>query len=184
MREVKTKSNLITVDTGAGEQISYRLHQAKTLAQGSTIYYEEQREFAKDERIRFTAPIPEHDIPTRAFGTVTGRSEDGKSLDVTLDSGRAVQLTPDQAKHLDYGYAVGSPARADRVLYNVQEPAQLNKDSQLYTAFSRTKDLVLYTNDAAALIREPAAKVEPSHEFKFSHGPRLSPHEHAIAFGI
>ena len=186
VREVKAKNNLITVDTAAGEQVSYRLHQAKVLSQQSTLYREEQREFAPNERIRFSAPIPEHSIPDRAFGTISGRSDEGKSLDVTLDNGKQVQLTPDQAKHIDYGYAVSSPARADRVLFNVQDPAQLNKDSQLYAALSRAKDPVLYTNNAAALTRTPAVNIEPpSRDFSFSHGPgSLTKSETEQVFGL
>ncbi len=148
------------------------------------IFREEQREFATGERIRFTAAIPEQGIANRAFGTVSGRSEDRKSLEVTLDSRKQVQLTPDQAKHIDYGYAVSSPARTDRTLFNVQDPGQFNKDSQLYTSLSRTKDPVLYTNDAAARTREPAARVEPpSRELSFSYGPGLTAGEQEIVFG-
>ena len=170
--ERKGRSSIAEQATAAGEQVSYRLHQAKALSQQSTVYREEQREFAPNERVRFTAAIPEHSIPNRTFGTVSGRCEEGKALDVKLDSGKQVQLTPDQAKHIDYGYAVSSPARADRVLFIVQNPAQLNRDSQLYTALSRAKDPVLYTNDVAALTRTPAANIEPPlREFSFSHGP-------------
>ncbi len=187
VREVGVKNNLITVDTAAGEQVSYRLHQAKALSQQSTLYREEQREFAPNERVRFSAPVPEHGIPNRAFGTVSGRSDNGRSLDVTLDNGKHVQLTPDQAKHIDYGYAVSSPGRADRILFNVQDPAQLNKDSHLYSALSRgSKDVVLYTNDAAALTRTPAVNIEPpSRDFSFSHGPGpLTKTETEQVFGL
>ena len=175
------------MDTAAGEQVSYRLHQAKALSQQSTVYKEEQREFVPNERIRFTASVPEQDIQSTVLsGLVTGRSEDSKSLDVTLDNGKQVQLTPDQAKHIDYGYAVSSPARAERVLFNVQDPAQLNKDSQLYAALSRAKNPVLYTNNAAALTRTPAVNIEPpSRDFSFSHGPGpLTKTETEQVFGL
>lgn len=185
VREVTAKNNVITVDTAAGEQVSYRLHQAKTLSQQSTLYREEQREFALNERVRFTASVPEHSISNRSFGTVSGRSDDGKTLDVTLDNGKQVQLTPDQAKHIDYGYAVNSPARADRVLFNVQDPAQLNKHSQLYAELSRTKNPVLYTNDAPAFTRDPAAKIEPPalKKSSFSYGPSMDAAEQQIVLG-
>ena len=189
VREVNPKANLITVDTGAGEQVSYRLHQARTVSQQSTLYREEQREFALEDRIRFTAPVPEHGVPARAFGTVSGRSGDGKTLDIALDSGKEVQLTTDQAKHLDYGYAVSSLARADRVLFNVQDPGQLNRDSRLYAALSRTaKDAVLYTNDVAGLTREPAVRKNETPAPKLTpnigYGPRLDTAEQEIAFGL
>ena len=106
-------------------------------------------------------------------------------MEVTLDSGKQVQLTTDQAKHIDYGYAASSPARADRTLFNVQDPMQLNRDSQLYVALSRTKDPVLYTNDAAALTREPVARIEPpSRELSVSYGPGLTAGEQEIVFGM
>lgn len=106
-------------------------------------------------------------------------------MDVTLDSGKQVHLTPDQAKHIDYGYAVNSQARADRVLFDVRDPAQLNMNSQLYAALSRvSKDAVLYTSDAAAFTREPAAKIErPAFEkSSFSYGPSLDAAEQQIVF--
>jgi hypothetical protein len=67
--------------------------------------------------IQFTKSNWEQRIRSGDFATVVRIAEDN-SISVRLDSGRAAELNPEKARHIDYGYVVDGNQRfsADRVL--------------------------------------------------------------------
>jgi hypothetical protein len=91
---------------------------------------------------------------------------------VRLDNGKAVQLDPAQAKHIEHGYAVdGShPVTADRVIFTQDAMPQLNDKSAALAAFTRaSRDLAIYTSDASGLNhtrRDRSATVEHAPHFE------------------
>ncbi len=142
------KENLVTVKRENGERVSYdprRLH-------GVTLYRETEREFAKGDRVQFTAPNREQHIANRELGTIEKIDARG-NLQVRLDSGRAVTFNIRENRHLDHGYAVTSHSSqgqtADRVLIHVdteQAGEKLVNRRLAYVAMSRGRyDAQIYT---------------------------------------
>ena len=145
---VDAEKNLITV-TGADD--SPRVYNPATEWQmrlKATIYSPEQRELAEGERIQFTRSKWDQGIRVGNLATIEHIHEDG-SLSVRVDSGASLQLTPDQSRHVEYGYAIESTKRlaVDRVILSGQAgqiAAQREELSQLPT---KLHELTLYTSD-------------------------------------
>ena len=154
--------NLLTVQRGDGEQITYDPRRL----QGVNVYREAEREFSAGDRIQFTAPNKDEHIANRQLGTIEQIDADG-NLQIRLDSGREVDLNLRDHPHLDYGYAVtshsGQGATADRVLVHVDTENAHEKliNSRLaYVAVSRGRyDAQIYTNDAGKLGDELSPEV-------------------------
>jgi hypothetical protein len=148
--------NLLTVERGSGEQVSYDPRRL----QGVAVYRESERAFGEGDRVQFTAPDRERKIANRDLGTI-GHIDERGNVEVKLDSGRTAQFNVRDNPHLDHGYAVTSHssqgATADRVLIHVDSEAAHEKliNSRLaYVAVSRARyDAQIYTNDAADLGR-------------------------------
>ena len=85
-------------------------------------------------------------------------SSEGR-LTIQLDSGRLVQFSPAEYRHLDYGYAVTSHSSqgqtVDRALVYIdtEQTSALALNSRLaYVAVSRARhDVHIYTNDTEKL---------------------------------
>ncbi len=142
-------TNRLTVVRPDGHAITYeprRLH-------GVTVYRPSERVWAIGDRLQFTAPIRVPQIANRELGTIQAIEATG--LRVRLDGGRTVAITADQARHLDYGYAVTSHSSqgqtADRVLIHVDTGTMgenLVNRRLAYVAVSRARDDVhIYTDD-------------------------------------
>jgi conjugative relaxase-like TrwC/TraI family protein len=152
-----TDQNLLTVQRGNGEQITYDPRRL----QGVNVYREAGREFSTGDRIQFTAPYKDEHIANRQLGTIEQIDAAG-NLQIRLDSGRQVDLNLHDHPHLDYGYAVtshsGQGTTADRVLVHVDtENAQerLINSRLAYVAVSRGRyDAQIFTNDAEELGNE------------------------------
>jgi ATP-dependent exoDNAse (exonuclease V) alpha subunit len=151
---VDADQNLLTVERGDGEQITYDPRRL----QGVNVYREAEREFSAGDRIQFTAPNKDEHISNRQLGTIAKIDAEG-NLRMRLDSGREVDLKLREHPHLDYGYAVtshsGQGTTADRVLVHVDTEnahEQLINSRLAYVAVSRGRyDAQIFTNDAEQL---------------------------------
>ncbi len=141
----KPRGNVLTVQLDTSrEEISYNPAQLRTQTRESRVFQEETREVAQGERIRMTAYDKELGVRSADLGTVTRIGPDN-SLTVKLDAGRTVELSPEKAKHIDYGYTVdGSKSiRAERVIATGE-----NLTPQSFHTISSKSDLAVYTNSA------------------------------------
>ena len=142
-----SKTNQLTVQTSAGDEVTYRPHLAKDMTAQSTVYREEQREIAPGDRIQINEPYPKQGIRKGDLGTVTGIS-DTNDLDIRLDKGKSVQLNKEQAHHIEHGYAVqnlkaGVPERVlitQETLEGQGDPASLSRNA---------REVSLYTSDGS-----------------------------------
>lgn len=145
---VDAEKNLITV-TGADE--SPRVYNPATEWQmrlKATVYSSENREFAEGERIQFTRSESDQGIRFGSLATIEHIHEDG-GVSVKVDSGSILQLTPEQAQHVEYGYAIESTKRlaVDRIILSgeaEQITAQREALSQRSANFHK---LTMYTSD-------------------------------------
>jgi hypothetical protein len=73
---------------------------------------------------------------------------EANGLDVTLDKGTVVQLNAEQARHIEYGYAVESikPGAPERVLFT--QEAAVN-ESEAAALSRQRRELNLYTSDGS-----------------------------------
>ena len=146
-----TRTNQLTVKTSHGDEVIYSPHLTKTMTAQSKVYREEQQEFAQGDRIRMTEPSSSHGIRKGDFGTITAI---GDTLEVRLDRGESVQLSKEQAKHIEHGYAVDSlkAGAPNRVLFSQEGPIEATAE---ITSLSRTgREVSIYTSDGS-----PSAKV-------------------------
>lgn len=154
VQHIDAKENTVTVKRETGDQVSYdprRLH-------GVTLYRETERQFAKGDRVQFTAPNRQQHIANRELGTVENIDARG-NLQIRLDSGRTVKFNIRENPHLDHGYAVTSHSSqgqtADRVLIHIdteQAGEKLINRRLAYVAVSRAcDDVQIYTNDRTHL---------------------------------
>jgi conjugative relaxase-like TrwC/TraI family protein len=163
---VDAHANTLTVATRDGNEASYNPALLKKLTGQSTIYREEQRDLAVGERILFSASDRDAHMRSGDFATVEKIGEDS-TLAVRLDNGKAVELTPDQAQHIEYGYVVDTAPRAavDRILVT-GDAAQLAEQQEAFARLSPSiRDLAVYTSDSRALGLEkgvPGAEMAPS----------------------
>ncbi len=154
---VDSDQNLLTVQRGDGEQITYDPRRL----QGVSVYREAEREFSAGDRVQFTAPYGDEHIANRQLGTI-GKIDAEGNLQIRMDTGREVDLNFRDHPHLDYGYAVtshsGQGTTADRVLVHVDTEnthEQLVNSRLAYVAVSRGRyDAQIFTNDAQQLGNE------------------------------
>jgi conjugative relaxase-like TrwC/TraI family protein len=151
---VDAGKNLITV-TGADD--SPRVYDPATEWQmrlKSTVYSPEERELAVGERIQLTRSEWDQGIRVGNLVTIEQIHEDG-GLSVKVDSGASLQLTPEQARHVEYGYAIESTKRlsVDRVILSGQAEQIVAQREDLSQLPSKLHELTLYTSD----VFQPAA---------------------------
>ncbi len=151
--------NLLTIETREGEQVAYNPALLKQQTAQSTVYREETRDLAEGDRIQFTKSNWEQRIRSGDFATVERIAEDN-SIAAKLDSGRSVDLNPEKARHIDYGYAVDGNQRfsADRVLAtgeNLEIAALSNLSPYI-------RDLSVYTSSTSIQSQENILAKDPS----------------------
>ena len=177
VERVEEKNNRVTVKRKNGEEVSYdprRLH-------GVTLYRETERAFSKRDRVQFTAPDRGRHIPNRELGTIEKINDCG-TLQLRLDSGRAIAFNIKENPHLDYGYAVTSHSSqgqtADRVLVHVdtEQAGEKVVNRRLgYVAVSRGRyDAQIYTNDKSQLIEQLSRDVSHQTAMEQTHTPKLA----------
>jgi len=138
-------TNSLTVQTAARDEATYSPHLLGTMTAESTVYRQEQREFASGDRVQFTRADDAQGIRKGELGTITA-IPDGKSFEVKRDSGSIVQLNTDQARHLDYGYAVESikAGAPERILFT-QETAANSREIE--SLLRNGREVGIYTSD-------------------------------------
>ena len=149
---VDRKANLLTVRTPNGRRAEYN----PVRLFGVEVFREEQRTFARGDRIQFRAP-------DRALGVANGEFATIKSIDahravMRLDNGTEMTAALDRLRHIDHGYASTSHsaqgATVDRVIVDIDtrlSPELVNR-KQFYVSISRARNSVtIYTNDQASL---------------------------------
>jgi conjugative relaxase-like TrwC/TraI family protein len=147
------KKNVLTIETRDGEQVSYNPVHLKQQTKESTVYREEERDLAVGERIQFTAPDRENRIRSGDFATVE-RIGDDNTLSIRLDNGKAVELEPEKARHIDYGYTLETAMHlyADRILLTGESSQLAEQQSALAKLNPSVHDLAIYTSDSTNLL--------------------------------
>jgi len=145
---VDAQKNLITV-TGADD--SPRVYNPATEWQmrlKATLYSPEERELAEGERIQFTRSEWDQGIRVGNLATIEEIHEDG-GLSVKVDSGASLQLTPEQAQHVEYGYAIESTKRlaVDRVILSGEAEQITAQREALSKLLANLHELTVYTSD-------------------------------------
>ena len=141
-----SKHNTLTVETSSGEHVSYNPAQLRAQTAESKIYREETRELGAGDRIRLTAGDPKSGLRRGEFATVESIGPNN-SIAARLDNGKTTTLTSDQAKHIDYGYAVdrGEKVSAARFLATGE-----NLDGKALAGLPpHVRDATLYTSDGS-----------------------------------
>ena len=142
-----TRNNQLTVRTSHGDEVIYSPHLTTGMTAQSKVYREEHQEFARGDRIRMTEPNTLQGIRKGDFGTITAV---GDKLEVHLDRGESVQLTKEQSKHIEHGYAVASltTGAPSKVLICQDGSSPATSEA---VALSRTgRELSVYTSDGSA----------------------------------
>jgi conjugative relaxase-like TrwC/TraI family protein len=148
------KENQITVKKSDGQQATY---DPKRL-QGIAAYREIHREFAKGDRIQFTANNRELAVSNRDMGTIERINSNLVSVKMDGTKDRTVSFDAAQMRHFDHGYAVTSHSSqgltADRVLVNMDtkvHPELINTRFAYVSVSRASEDVRIYTNDVAVL---------------------------------
>ncbi len=146
-----SKKNLLTVETSAGERVAYDPSQLRVQTTQSKVYREESRGIAVGDRLQFTAPDREQGIRSGDFATVE-RIAENNALSLRRDNGKTIELNPEQARHIEYGYAVdgGKPVSADRVLATGES---LTPEA-LAAVSPAARELTTYTSDGSGLHKQ------------------------------
>ena len=144
---VDADKNLITV-TGADD--SPRFYNPATEWQmrlKATLYSPEEREFAEGDRIQLTRSKWDQGIRVGNLATIEHIHDDG-GVSVTVDSGARLQLTPEQAQHVEYGYAIDSTKRlaVDRVILSGEAEQITAQREALSELPANLHELTVYTS--------------------------------------
>jgi conjugative relaxase-like TrwC/TraI family protein len=145
---VDVAKNLITV---TGSDDSPRIYNPATEWQmrlKATVYSPEERELVEGERIQFTRSEWDQGVRVGNLATIVHIHEDG-GLSVKVDSGASLQLTPEQAQHVDYGYAIESTKRlsVDRVIMSGEADQITAQREALSRLPAKLHELTVYTSD-------------------------------------
>jgi conjugative relaxase-like TrwC/TraI family protein len=169
---VESDKNLITV-TGADD--SPRVYNPAAEWQmrlKATIYTPEERELAEGERIQFTRSELDQGIRVGNLATIEHIHEDG-GLTVKVDSGASLQLTPEQAQHVEYGYAIESTKRlaVDRVILSGEAEQITAQREALSQLPAKLHELTVYTS---AGYQPFASELAVPNEFAIPAVPEMS----------
>ena len=149
----ESRRNTLTVETSAGERVAYDPAQLRVQTAQSKVYWEETRELAIGDRIQLTASDRKQRIRSGDFATVE-RIGQNNSIGARLDNGRAVELNPDKAKHIEYGYAVdaGQRVSANRVFATGER-----LDAKAFVGIRpAAREIALYTSDGSSSQKQQA----------------------------
>jgi conjugative relaxase-like TrwC/TraI family protein len=170
------KRNLITVRIdNTQDAVTYDPAQLRTQSRESRVFQEETREIAQGERIRFTTYDKELGVRSGDLGTVTRIAQD-KSMTVKLDSGKTAEVSPEKARHIDYGYAVEGlrNVRAETIIATGDGLTQ-----QVFQGGSAKAELTLYTGMLSPAQEFTTAKELTSPEIA---QPAKQQHDFGIGF--
>ena len=176
VKSIDTATNRLTVELQHGTERTYDPRRQR----GVSVFREEIRRFSVGDRIQFTAPANELKIANRELGAIEAIDGAGR-LNLTMDSGRSLQIDPNKHPHLDYGYAMTSHSSqgqtTDRVLIHVDTELvakDLLNNRMAYVSVSRGAfDAQLFTNDREKL---PTALGHDLSKHS-AHVPAISPEQ-------
>ena len=175
---VDQEANRLTVRRQDGQSVTY---DPKRL-QGISSYQEVNRNFAKGDRVQFTAPSKELDVVNRQLGTIHKIVDGHVTVKLDGPADRVVMFESIKMRHLDHGYAVTSHSSqgitADRVLVNMDTRAhpELINTRFAYVAVSRaSQNAQIYTNDAAILGQRLSHNVSKSSAVNFAQAQPSTP---------
>ncbi len=179
---IDAERNLLTIMRADGTEQKYDPRRQM----GVTVYREHEKVFSVGDRVQFTAPGQDLKIANRELGTVKDVSSDG-TMRIKLDSGREMNLNPEQYPHIDHGYAVtsysGQGQTADRVLIHVDTnlaARDLLNNRMAYVSVSRGQyDAQIFTNDRGALTE--ALGHDVSHKSAYQPQLAIAPPAQEIA---
>lgn len=175
---VDLEANRLTVRREDGREVIYdpkRLH-------GVSAYQEIGRDFAKGDRIQFTAPQRELGVANRDLATIL--KIHGDQVTAQLDGkDKAVTFDSRHLRHFDHGYAVTSHSSqgvtAERVLVNMDTRAHPDLISTrfAYVSVSRAShDAQIYTNDAEGLGQRLSHDASKTSAIDFRNAPQPAEH--------
>ncbi len=185
---VDTEKNLITV-TGADDTTRvYNPAVEWQMRLKANIYMPEERELAAGERIQFTRSEWDQGVRVGNLATIEHIHEDG-GLSVKVDSGARLQLTPEQAQHVDYGYAIESTKRlaVDRVILSGEAEQITAQREALSQLPANLHELTVYTSNGyqaawpeLAVLKEIAAPAVADISKRDKEGPSIEFEGYAI----
>ena len=145
---VDAEKNLITV-TGADD--SPRVYNPATEWQmrlKATVYGPEERELAEGESIQLIRSEWDQGVRVGNLAIIEHIHDDG-GLSVRVDSGASLQLTFEQAQHVEYGYAIESTKRlaVDRVILSGEAEQITAQREALSQLPAKLHELTVYTSD-------------------------------------
>jgi hypothetical protein len=145
---VDTKNNLITVSGSDDAPHTYDPASEWQMRLKATVYTPEDRELAEGERVQLTRSEWDQGIRAGNLATIERIHEDG-GLSVKVDSGASLQLTPEQAQHVAYGYAIESTKRlaVDRVILSGEAEQITAQRDALAHLPAKLHELSVYTSD-------------------------------------
>jgi conjugative relaxase-like TrwC/TraI family protein len=145
--------NQLTIEKANGELATYDPRRLS----GVTVYQEIHREFSVGDRIQFTAPDKALCVANRDMAAIEAIHPDGR-LSVRLDNNRQIELSPNEHRHLDHGYAVTSHSSqgltAERVLVHADtsvHPDLLNCRFAYVSISRASHEATLFTDNLAKL---------------------------------
>ena len=159
---VDSRRNLIVVRTGQDDLVTYSPSRLKTATNDSKVYRPELQPISQGERIRITRNDKELNVRASDFAIVT-KVDDRGGLKVRLDSGKEVDLTAKQARHVEHGYAVESGRRIAAERFIVTGDATEAKVLRSVPVHAR--DLSIHTTAPAVQQQKaPEREKTPQHE--------------------
>ncbi len=178
VRAVDAAANVVTVTKEDGQRVAYD----PTRLRGVSVYRERSLEFAKGDRLQFTAPDKELGVANRDLGTVTKAAANKITVKLDGKKARTVSFDPNQMRHIDHGYAVTSHSSqgltVDRVLVNIDaDMAKSLINTRLaYVAVSRAaQDARIYVSKADGLDKQLASNVTKTTAIEFGSGKHTGP---------
>jgi conjugative relaxase-like TrwC/TraI family protein len=158
---VDADKNLIIVTGTDGSPRVYNPATEWQMRLKATLHSPEERELAVGERIQLTRSEWEQGIRVGNLATIEQIHEDG-GLSVKVDSGASLQLTPEQAQHVEYGYAIESTKSlaVDRVILSGEAEQITAQREALSQLPDKPHELSVYTSDEHGPAPELAVQKE------------------------
>ena len=173
-----SKRNDLSVQTSSGERVPYDPSQLRIQTAQSKIYREETRELAVGDRIQFTASHREQRVRSGDFATIEQIGQN-HSIGARLDNGKTVELTPDRARYIEHGYAVGTGQRvsADRV-FVVGDSI----DPRILAGMpASVQDIAIYTSDGSSIQKQSSS---PGNELSQKQSPPAQQQNQGYGLGL
>ena len=155
---VDAKNNLITISGSDDAPHTYDPAAEWKMRLKADVYTREDRELAEGDRVKFTRSEWDQGIRIANLATIERIHEDG-GLSVKVDSGASLQLTPEQAQHVEYGYAIESTKRlaVDRVILSGQAEQITGQRDALAHLPAKLHELSVYTSNGYHPLQTPAS---------------------------